>query len=221
MKKCNRIIAASFLLVLFLASPLFDYAVGSLPLSKEQIADLREEYPLIHMENPFADYYTARCFSRSAQKADTLIWCDVTDYTTVPISGSTAYIVRIIDDSRNLFVKGSSLELRRGSSCLKREIEPGEQFAVPIVCFEDRERPFSLIDSEEMFYVTESGYVLSVFDESNGWINYDKKVHSGMSVHTLLRKYIAWDGVPEALDFETMEEAEEWLRQRGYYPYEY
>lgn len=221
MKK-RIIVAVCFLLVLFLASPLFGGLVGAIPLSEKEVENLREEYPYIYMQNGFADYEIpwTHCFSRNAQKADTIVYCEVIEITRVPIYATPAYIVRIYDDSHNLFRPGELVELRKGVDWLKRELVPGDRLAVPVHRFFENDKAYGLVHSGEMFYVTGSGHVLSFFDESDRWINYDRKIHSGMTVQALLRKYIPWDGVPSARDFKTPNEADNWLKQWGYYPYD-
>lgn len=216
MKKQFIGVAFAFVLVLFLASPLFEYAVGANTLSAEEIAALREEYPQKDTVNPLTGYLYPFTFSREAQRADTIIYGEVMKSSKIRFG--ILHTVYVFDSSRGGVNNGTRIEVFERQGYEAFYLQTGDRFATPLWKKEGEETRWDLYPNS-MFYVTDDGYVLSVFDESDRFLNYDQKIHSGMTVQALLRKYRAWDGMLSPEDFETFEEGCAWLDSMGYLTY--
>lgn len=214
-RKCFCILFA-FIFVLFLASPLFSALVGANALSSEEIAELREKYPEKPTLHALANYVAPFSFSREANDADDILYGKVLQSN--PTQRYTVHTVYVLDTARGTIKAGQKIEVVERFGYEFSYITKGDCFVAPVWEWADDENRRQMYPNS-MFYVTDDGYVLSVFDESDQFVNYDLKIHSGMTVQALLRKYIAKDGVPAAGAFETIDEIRAWLARYRYDPY--
>ena len=208
MSKKTRIIITGGALCLILAAifiiPLINKAPA--PLSADEVEALRAAYPIysgdspvVSMRHPTLEEYMSDC--------DTLIYGEVLDgpfhsetelSTGIPEfdekggmlqASFFTYRISVLEDSKHTLKKGDVIEIKQNAVFEQDypKLEKGMKIALGASRLErtELERTKLVYDylTDGMFYVTDDGYVMSVFSEEN------QKTRSGRHIKDLLREF--------------------------------
>ena len=203
--KRNRIIitgaAVCLILAVIFLIPLINKAPA--PLSADEVAALRKQYPIYSGENPSV-FMRHPALEEYIADSDTLVYAEVLDdpfYSEEEISTGIpefdkkggnlnvaffAYSVSVLEDTKHTLKKGDVIILSQNAMFEETypKLKKGMKIAVGIEHIEDSGVPPQygyMVDG--MFYVTDDGYVMSVFSEEN------QKTRSGRHIKSLLREF--------------------------------
>ena len=208
MSKKVRIIITGGAFCLILAAifiiPLINKAPA--PLSADELAALREDYPIYSGENPSV-YMRHLALDEYMEDCDTFVYAEVLDgpfYSEEEISTGIpefdekggllhvsyfTYRVSVLEDSRHALKKGDIIEIKQNILFEQNypKLEQGTRISLGISRLERTESERSKLvydySTDGMFYVTDDGYAISVFSEEN------QKVRSGLHIKNLLREF--------------------------------
>lgn len=151
LKRGIVILFGLFFLLTFI-SLLFLHPAAPLALSTEEIAELREKYPIQNKVDPFATFETPS-LAEAAQEHG-LLYVETIRYHHLGTYGA-----RVIADSKNRIAPGEEIDLKLKLFGFLPSLEVGTQILVPAV--ENRHGIWEA-HSFLLHYVTEDGYILSV-----------------------------------------------------------
>lgn len=179
-------------------------------LDETQIAELREKYPICGLEVPPTLEMIQLPLSQVKDIVETFVYGEVEgNYVTYSKKLSTGntmldeqrkengisdeysfyeYTVSVIDDTEGIMENGEKITISSNLIFIdyNPKLSDGMKVVVPIVRDEDViGRTHYIMDG--MYYVTEEGYVISVFDE-NSTYSKSKDVLNGVKVDVLLKK---------------------------------
>lgn len=157
-------------------------------LSGEEIAELRQQYPMYGKKFPELAAIVWFSFEDVLKMADTVIYGEVTgDYEVY--EGDVAewyeYPVSVIEDTKGLLSKEEQISINH-TALLKEyygELSEGMKIIVPVIKEKNGTNRYNY-NVIGMYYVTEDGYVISAYDEESR----ADKVYSGMYVERFLKE---------------------------------
>jgi hypothetical protein len=173
-------------------------------LTTEQIAELREKYPIYGIEVPPMVDMRSPTLEETIEKAESFVYGEVVgDYTTYYKNVSTGheeldakrkangindvyefyeYTITVLDDTEGKHTKGEEITITANSDFIEYcpPLSDGMRVVVPVIQTKDKTSRY-YYGVEGMYYVTEDGYAISAFDE----VRLAKTVYSGITLEEL------------------------------------
>ncbi|MBQ8814923.1 MAG: hypothetical protein IJZ85_10570 [Lachnospiraceae bacterium] len=184
-KKLMLIIAVIVVVVTGVAALVYARSARGARLSQEEIAVLREQYPVNDRENPLYCRERFPVFEEDIARCDRYVVAEVVsgpdayDRGITPTTMFTTYEIKIVED---IFGNASSdtieISYNSGFDIEMPEMEIGSRFVIGGMY--DEKRGEINIGSDMIFYVTEDDYVLSVKSEET------RDAHTGSRVSDLI-----------------------------------
>lgn len=182
--------------------------INSHRLSDEEIAVLREQYPVCGVDVPEGISMKKASINEVKSAAETFVYGEVVgDMKTYSVKLSTGnsmldqkrenngiseeydfyeYTISVISDTEGKKEKGENLTITANKifKNYNPQLREGMKIVVPVVTDDDNQtRNHYIVDG--MYYVTEDGYAISAFEESTV---YSRKLKSGVKVEELLKE---------------------------------
>jgi len=177
-------------------------------LSEEQIAELREEYPICCVAVPPTIYYVKPTLKEIKEQSESYIYCEVVgEMSTHYVNASTgkveldekrkangindvfefyAYTVVVIDDTEGKYKKGETVTIAANAGF--KDYDPKLSDGMKIVCPVSRDKKNewrSYFGGDGTYYVTDDGYAISAFEETS---TYSRRSFSVIKVEELLKE---------------------------------
>lgn len=158
-------------------------------LSKEEILELRQLYPIHKIESSFY-HFTPKKLEQLIEEERICSFVygevlgDVTNYTE-KLMDFFQYQILVIEDTEGRYQEGDVVTIY--SNAIQKEFYPefSDEMKVIIPLIEEEEMPFKdIYVAVGTYYVTEKGYVLSAYDENQ----YAESTYTGLHVNVLLEK---------------------------------
>ncbi len=168
-------------LVAVLVGVLYEEPVPEERLTPEQIAALRDEYPIMPISTPLIDARLVD-IEEVIERVDSFVYGEVTGDLvkfTSPMYGFKRYeyAFTVIDDSNGKYAKGEQITV--AASMETKECDPqlykGMKIVLP-VSKDDDVPSRSYFGSQGAFYVTPDGYTLPVVENEKDTVYYGWKV---------------------------------------------
>ncbi len=210
MKSLNKkIFFSAFIVGLLITIGIIVQNANDSRLSAQQVASLREQYPIAGIELPMLISIRNNIpLSEVIEFSDSFVYGevlgDVSLYWVDASTGNTIvdekraqngiaetytfyeYTISVIDDSEGKYEKGDQITITANIDFIdyNPKLEEGMQVVVPVVKDEHNDSRHSYcIDG--FYYVTDSGHAISAFDDTD---SSSQKSFSGVTVEQLLNK---------------------------------
>ena len=155
-------------------------------LSEAEIAELREEYPLYKEYQPQTHPTLYAHQKEAVEYADSVACVEV-----LARSSHARPPVRVLEDSQGIFQVGEEFYLFTGTAYIgyTPNFSPGVKLVVPV--FVDRKHESRELGYARLcnYYVTEEGYLLSVYPD---WVFGEEEDFTGRTLEEYLKKCREW-----------------------------
>ncbi len=205
----NKMVLVAFTaILLLLVIAVVIYNINKSTLSAGQISALREQYPICGIDAPQNISMRNAPLSEVIEISDSFVYGevvgDVATYTVDASTGNTKlddkrnqngindsydfyeYTISVISDSEGMYAKGEKITISSNVCFMdyNPKLSAGMKIIVPVFKDENsKSRHYYCVDG--MYYVTDTGYAISAFDEA---AMPSEKTLSGKKVNDVLNE---------------------------------